>query len=52
MVYKSQIVTYNTNNSGDSVAVSSQFYIVHTYDSHHNKGEPWDSLLKAITPYS
>ena len=26
--------------------VSSQFHIVHAYESHHVTGEPWNSLMK------
>ena len=26
-----------------------QFHIVHAFGSHHTKGEPWDSLMKAVT---
>ncbi len=29
---------------------SSKFHIIHTYESHHTKGEPWNSLMKAVTP--
>ncbi len=32
---------------GGSAAVSSHFHIVHTYGSHHTKGEPLNSLMKA-----
>ena len=32
--------------SGGSAAVSSQLHIVYTYESHHIKGEPWNSLKK------
>jgi len=35
---------------GGSDAVSSQFHIVYTHYSHHTKGEPWNSLMKTITP--
>ena len=35
-------------SSGGSI--SSQLHIVHTYDSHHTKGEPWNSLMKTVTP--
>ncbi len=28
-------------------AVSSQFHIVYTYESHHTKGEPWNYPMKA-----
>ena len=28
----------------------SQFHIVHTYNSHHTKEEPWNSLMKAAAP--
>ena len=34
--------------SGVSAAVSS--HIVHIYESHHTKGETWNSLLKAVAP--
>ena len=37
-------------DSGCYAAVSSQFHLVHTFDSHHTKGEPLNSLLKAFTP--
>ncbi len=36
-------------NSG-SAAVSSQLHIVHTYESRHSKGEPWNSIMKAAAP--
>ncbi len=26
-----------------------QFIIVHAFGSHHTKGEPWNSLMKAVT---
>ncbi len=37
------------NSEGDGGfrhAVSSQFHNVHAYDSHHTKGEPWNSPMK------
>ncbi len=37
--------------SGGFIDVSSQFYIVYTYDSHHTKGEPWKSFMKAVACY-
>ncbi len=27
--------------------ISSQFHIVHTYESHNTKGEPWKYIMKA-----
>ena len=35
---------------GDYAAVSSQLQIIHTYDSHYAKGEPWNSLMKVVSP--
>ncbi len=32
---------------GGSAAGCSQLHIVHTYESYHTKGEPWNSLMKA-----
>ena len=39
-------------DSGGSVAVSSQFNIVHTYESQHTKrkGESWNYSMKAAAP--
>ena len=37
-------------NFGGSAAVSSHLLIVHTYEFYHNKGEPWNSLMKAAAP--
>ncbi len=37
-------------DGGRSAAVSSYFNIVHNYVSHHTKGEPWNSLMKDVTP--
>ncbi len=37
-------------DSGSSAAVSSQLYIVNTYESHRIKGEPWKSLIKTAAP--
>ena len=33
------------DGSGGSAAVSLQLHIVHTYESHHIKGELWNSLI-------
>ncbi len=30
--------------------VSTQFHIVHTYNSHHTKGEHWKSHMKSAAP--
>ncbi len=37
-------------NSAGFAAVSSQFHIVHTYDSHPTKGELKNAFMKAISP--
>ncbi len=33
--------------SGGFAAISSPFYIVHTYESQYTKGEPWNYPMKA-----
>ena len=37
-------------DSGESFTVSSQFHNDHNYESHHTKGEPWNSFMKAAAP--
>ena len=35
---------------GGSADVSSQLNIIHTYQSHPTKKEPWNSIMKAAAP--
>ena len=37
-------------SSCGSGVVSTQFHIVHTYNSHHTKGEAWNSHMKSAAP--
>ncbi len=40
----------NSARNGKKIGVGWHFQIGHTYDSYHTKGEPWISLMKAVTP--
>ena len=49
MAKKLQEIAFFCDYRG-SAAASSQLQIVHTYGSHHTKGELWNSLMKAAAP--